>query len=332
MKGNRTRLIVGTLVSLVLLGWVIATTDWAEVGRRLQEADPLLLFAAFVAVAAGIALRAWRWGIMLEPEDKPGLGTLFDLLNVGYLANNLLPARLGDILRAYLAAQWTRVSLSFALSTTVVERVLDTLVVVIMLFGVLPFLPVPPAAARTGMLFGAGFFLAGILLVVAAWQREASERLIRALLRPLPLDEEVWGARLVALLDGFALVRQPARFARVLLSTVIIWSVAISSYWLTFRAFALTLGPLDGAFTISLAALGMAAPSGPGAAGTYDAAASGALQILGVPAGLAGGVAVILHLINFITITLLGLWSMARRGLSLGSLTTQAEKAKVNSE
>lgn len=331
MAQQRTRLLIGSLVSLVLLGWVIWRTDWQEVGQRLSDANPVLLFAAFLGVMAGVSFRAWRYGIMLEPEDaeRPFL-TLLDVVSLGYFANNILPARLGDVLRAYLAGEWTRASFSFSLSTTVVERVLDLLVVVLMLFGTLPFLPVPPIAARAGVLMGIAIFVGGLALVAAAWQRDASERLIRAVLRPLPLDEHLWGERLVALLDGFAVVRQPARFARVLVSTVAVWAVAVASYWFTFRAFDLDLGPLAAAFTISLAALGMAAPSGPASAGTFDAAAAGALTILGLEVGLAGGVAVVLHIINFLAVTVMGLWSLARRGLSLGTLAQRAETAQTS--
>lgn len=328
MAQQRTRLVVGSLVSLLLLGWVIWRTDWHEVGQRLSAANPALLFAALAAVAAGVAFRAWRWGMMLEPEDaERPFSTLFDIVSLGYFANNILPARLGDVLRAYLAAEWTRASFSFALSTTVVERVLDTLIVVLMLFGLLPFLPVPAVAARAGVFFGIAVFAGGVVLVAAAWRRDISERVIRAVLRPLPLDEQLWGGRIVALLDGFALVRQPARFARVLASSLGVWGAAIFSYWLTFLAFTLNLGPPSAAFTISLAALGMAAPSGPASAGTFDAAAAGALEILGTEPGLAGGVAVILHIINFLAVTLVGLWALARRGLSLGTLAQRAETA-----
>ncbi|MGH2542634.1 MAG: lysylphosphatidylglycerol synthase transmembrane domain-containing protein [Ardenticatenaceae bacterium] len=330
MKNPRTRLIVGTIVSLVLLAWVLWRTDWAEVAERLREADLLMLLAAFVLIAFSVALRAWRWGMMLEPEDaQRPYGTLFDIVNLGYFANNLLPARLGDLLRAYLAGQWTGASFSFALSTTVVERVLDTLIVVLMIFGLLPFLPVPPLAARSGALIGIVFLLGTLLLVVAAWQRASSERLIRLLLRPLPLDAELWSARLVRLLDGFALVRQPARFARVLFASVFVWGTAISSYWFTFHAFELAgLGFSSAAFTVSLAALGMAAPSGPASAGTFDAAAAGALVVLGVSSGLAGGIAVILHAINFLAVTALGLITMGRRGVSLSGLTRRAQEVK----
>lgn len=327
MKGQQIRLLIGMAISVVLVGWVVWHTDWNEVWLRLREANPALLLASAGAVGAGIFLRVWRWQTMLEPEVPAGrYGDLLDIVNLGYLANNLLPARLGDVIRSYLAREWTPATFSFALSTTAVERVLDTLVVVTMLFGVLPFLPVPPQAAQVGTLLGIAFFMAGIVLVVMAWYKPQSERLIRTVLRPLPLDETVWSGRIVSLLEGFSLVRHPMRFARVLLSTVLIWAVAIASYWFVFMAFNLDLDYVAGAFVISLAALGMAVPSGPASTGTYDAAASGALQILGVAAGLAGGVAVILHAINFIVITVFGVWSLGKRGLTLGKLTTQAEK------
>ncbi len=315
------------IISVVLVGWVVWNTDWNEVWLRLREANPILLLASAAAVGGGIFLRVWRWQIMLEPEVRERrYGDLLDIVNLGYLANNLLPARLGDVIRSYLAAEWTPATFTFALSTTAVERVLDTLVVVMMLFGVLPFLPVPPEAAQIGTVIGIAVFGAGVVLVTMAWFKEQSETLIRAVLRPLPLDESVWSGRIVALLEGFSVVRHPMRFARVLLSTMLIWAVAIASYYFVFLAFNLDLGYLAGAFVISLAALGMAVPSGPASTGTYDAAASWALQILGVAQGLAGGVAVVLHAINFIVITLFGLWSLGKRGLTLGKLTTQAEK------
>jgi uncharacterized protein (TIRG00374 family) len=320
------------LISVVLVGWVIWNTDWNEVWTRLSEANPALLLASAAAVGAGIFLRTWRWQIMLEPQvPERRYGDLLDIVNLGYLANNLLPARLGDVIRSYLAAEWTPATFAFALSTTAVERVLDTLVVVTMLFGVLPFLPVPPEAAQIGTLLGIAFFGAGVVLVVMAWFKEQSERLIQAMLRPLPINEELWSGRIVALLEGFSIVRQPMRFARVLFSTVLIWAVAIASYWFVFLAFNLDLGFLAGAFVISVAALGMAVPSGPASAGTYDAAASGALQVLNVAQGLAGGVAVVLHALNFIVITLFGLWSLGKRGLTLNKLTMQAEQLTVDS-
>lgn len=323
---------IGFLFSLVLLMWVIINTDWHEIWLRLQDANFVLLGAALCAVMVNIILRAWRWGMMLEPEDaERPFSTLFDIVNLGYLANNILPARLGDLIRVYLAGEWTKVSFTFALSTTVVERVLDLLFVLMMLFCLLPFLPVSPTIAQGGVTLGILTFLGSLVLVIAAWQRALSTRVIRACLRPLPIDEEAWGDKLVALLDGFALVQQPKRFLRVLWSSLLLWIAAIAAYWLTFEAFNLHLSFMDASFTIGLAALGMAAPSGPAAAGTFEVGVIFALVVLTVPTELAGGIAIVLHAVNFIGITILGLWSLTRRGLSLNSLATQAGQIKNRS-
>lgn len=330
-SSRRGQLIIGSLVSLVLLGWVLWQTDWGEVARALRDANYALLALSFLMVAIGVPLRALRWRTMLTSTgDAAPFGEALDAVAIGYLANNILPARLGDVLRAYLVTQWTPIRFPFALSTTVVERVLDTLVVVGLLFGMLPFLPVPPAAARTGTVMGVLILLAGVGLVIAAWQRDLSARLIGAVLRPLPINSEVWTERLTSLLDGFAIVRKPIVFAQVLAWSAIIWAVAIAGYWFAFRAFDLPLGPTAGAFTISLGALGMALPSGPASAGTYDSAAAGALVILGVSEKLAGGLAVVLHTLNFLAITAVGLWSMARRGLSFASLSQQSDQAAAS--
>ena len=326
MKKNNIRLIIGFLISLILFVWVIVNTDWHKIWLRLQDANWWLLVAALFAVMLNVIFRAWRWGIMLEPEDaERPFSALFDIVNLGYLANNILPARLGDLIRVYLAGEWTKVSFTFALSTTVVERVLDTLLVFMMLFGLLPFLPVSPAIAQGGVMLGVLTFIGSIVLVIAAWQRALSERLIRTCLRPLPIDEEAWGDRLVGLLDGFALVQEPLRFLRVLWSSVLVWGAAIMAYWLTFEAFNLELSFLDASFTICLAALGMAAPSGPAAAGTFEGAVIIALAVFTIPSELAGGIAIILHAVNFIGITILGFYSLFRRGLTLNSLARQAE-------
>ncbi|MCB0077294.1 MAG: flippase-like domain-containing protein [Anaerolineales bacterium] len=322
MASKRRQLVIGTLISLVLLGWVLMQTDWALVWARLREANYLLLAAGGAAIGVSIGMRAWRWTIMLEPEApaRP-IATLFDAVNIGYLANNLLPARLGDLLRAYLAKEWTTASAPFALSTTVVERLLDTLLIILMLLALLPILPVPDWAVRGGLLLGAVVTGVALLLTVAAANRTRIEPLLLRLMRPLPLDHARWSDRLLSLLDGFALARQPHRLLRVLAVSIGVWGFAVVAYWLIFRAFGLDpLGLTSAIFVLALGALSMGAPSAPSAAGTFDAAATWALTLLGVAENLAGGVALVIHIVNFIVVTLLGLWSLLRRGLSLSDL------------
>lgn len=327
--GTKGRILLGTAVSVILLVLVFRNTDWGEMLAALQAANYGLLGLAIFVTFLGVVVRAFRWRALFWPENPLSTSGLFDAVNVGYLANNLLPARAGDVLRAYFAGEWAGTSVTHALSTTVVERVVDILLIVALLFALLPFLPLPPALVEAGLLVGGAFVAASLVMVVLSLQRERGRRLLAAFLRLVPrLDAGVWSERLISLLDGFAILRAPGPLARVLGWSILIWIEGIMVYVLTFRAFGLGgLSPAVAVLTICAAALGMALPSAPSAAGVFHGAAFAVLVAFSVPDDLARTVAVALHAINFLTLTLMGFWSLARRGLSYGDLTRRAAAA-----
>lgn len=323
---TRGRILLGTAVSLVLLVLVFRNTDWGEMIAALRRADYGLLGMAVVVTFLGVVLRAFRWRALFWPENSLSTRALFDAVNVGYLANNLLPARAGDVLRAYFAGEWAGTSVTHALSTTVVERVVDILLIVAMLFTLLPFLSLPPALVDAGLLVGGAFVVASAAMVIMSMQRERGRKLLAAILRIVPrLDAEAWSERLISLLDGFAILRAPRPLAQVLGWSVLVWIEGIAVYLLTFRAFGLgNLSPAVAVLTICAAALGMALPSAPSAAGVFHGAAFAVLVAFRVPDDLARTVAVALHAVNFLTLTVMGFWSLARRGLSYSDLTRRA--------
>ncbi|HYN88483.1 MAG TPA: lysylphosphatidylglycerol synthase transmembrane domain-containing protein [Ardenticatenaceae bacterium] len=325
---TRARLFLGTAISLILLVVVFRNTNWSEMLAALRGANYTLLALATLVTIGGVILRAFRWRALFWPETRLSLGALFDAVNVGYLANNLLPARAGDVLRAYLAGEWARVGVAHALSTTVVERVIDVLFVVAMLFSLLPFLPLPRPLVEAALLVGAAFILASAVLVGLSLQRERGRRILARILGLVPrLDADLWSERLIALLDGFAILRAPGPLARVLAWSAIVWLEGIAVHVLTIRAFGLTSLPLaTGVLTLCAAALGMAVPSAPSAAGTFHAAAYAVLLAFQVSDDRARAVAVALHAFNFVPLTILGFWSLARRGLSYRQLAGRASR------
>lgn len=324
--GTKGRILLGSAVSLILLVVIFRNTDWGEMLAALRAANYWLLGLAVFVTFLGVVGRAFRWRALFWPENGLSAGALFDAVNVGYLANNLLPARAGDVLRAYFAGEWAGASVTHALSTTVVERVVDILLIVALLFALLPFLPLPPALVEAGLVVGGAFVAVSVVMVGLSLQRERGRRFLAALLRLVPkLDADTWSERLISLLDGFAILRAPGPLARVLAWSVIVWIEGILVYLLTFRAFGLgALSPAVAVLTICAAALGMALPSAPSAAGVFHGAAFAVLVAFSVPDDLARTVAVALHAVNFLTLTLMGFWSLARRGLSYGDLTRQA--------
>ncbi|MCZ7571981.1 MAG: flippase-like domain-containing protein [Ardenticatenaceae bacterium] len=328
--GTKGRILLGTAISLILLVLIFRNTNWGEMWAALRAANYWLLGLAVFVTFLGVVVRAFRWRALFWPESSLSMKALFDAVNVGYLANNLLPARAGDVLRAYFAGEWADTSVTHALSTTVVERVVDTLLIVAMLFVLLPFLPLPRTLVDAGLGVGGVLVVASVVMMALSLQRERGRRILAALLRLVPrLDATVWSERLIALLDGFAILRAPGALARVLGWSILVWVEGILIYLLTFRAFGLgALSPAVAVLTICAAALGMALPSAPSAAGVFHGATFAVLVAFSVPDDLARTVAVALHGINFLTLTVMGFWSLARRGLSYGELTKRAVAPK----
>lgn len=320
---------LGILISTILLGLVFWNTDWDRVLRAFRDANVLLLALAASITALGLWLRARLWHLLFWPQTDVAHETLLDAVNIGYLANNVLPARAGDVLRSYLVSRWDRPSMTTALSTTLFERLWDSLLILILFFGLLPFQPLPKAGLRIGMIGGVVVVVALALLAVAAWQRTRGRRLLARILHLVPwIDGSRWIDNVMGLLDGFAIVRRPRVMVRVIGWSILIWGGAIVAYWLVILAVGIDVSPTVGALAIAAAALGLAAPSAPAGVGTFEGAVIGALLLVGIEPDLARTAAIALHAVNFLTLSAAGVWSMARRGLGYRDLVRQSVVAQ----
>lgn len=322
------RFLVGVLVSSILLALVFWNTDWERIVAAFREANRLFLALAALITIAGLWLRARLWQVLFWP-DHVEHETLLDAVNIGYLANNVLPARAGDVLRSYLVAEWDSPSMPHALSTTLFERIWDSLLILALFFALLPFQPIPHSGVRVGILVGIGF--AGVLTVLALfiWQRERCRHWLTRILGFVPrVDGAAWADKFMELLDSFAIVRQPRVMLRVIAWSIPIWGGAIIAYWLVILAFGIDVSPAVGALAITAAAFGLAAPSAPAGVGTFEGAVIGVLLLVGIEADLARSVALALHAVNFITLSGAGVWSLVRRGLGYRDLVRRSAVAR----
>lgn len=322
------RFLIGILVSSILLGLVFWNTDWDQIIAAFREANRLLLaLSAFVTVV-GLWLRARLWQVLFWP-DSVQHDTLLDAVNIGYLANNVLPARAGDVLRSYLVAEWDSPSMPHALSTTLFERIWDSLLILTLFFALLPFQPIPKYGVRIGILVGVGFATVILILALLMWQRERGRRWLTRILNLIPgVEGALWAAKVMELLDSFAIVRQPRVMLRVIAWSIPIWGGAIIAYWLVILAFGITVSPAVGALAITAAAFGLAAPSAPAGVGTFEGAVIGALLLVGIDADLARSIALALHALNFLTLSGAGVWSLVRRGLGYRDLKQRSAIAQ----
>lgn len=321
---------IGIGLSVLLLWWALRDVHLAEVAGHLRSVR-LVPFVAMVVVATLVfPLRTvrWRYLLRLDGEAIPFV-PLWHATAIGFMANNLLPARTGEVARAYAARRLTAVKFSTAAATLVVERVMDGLTLVALLAAAAAFGGFAQDATIGGIAVGriitvmTAMFLALLAAAVVAvhWPnlaRSAAGRLARAVL-PTRWADRVTGV-VDGLLEGLEVLQSWRRFGAVALWSLVVWGVNGLSFWLCIYAFDLQV-PWTAALVLqSLIAFGVALPQSPGYFGMFEAATRATLVAYGTDPGVAVSYAVGYHITTFIPITLLGLWSLARAHLHLADL------------
>ncbi len=311
---------IGIIISLICLALALVGIEWDQVGVALLEADWRYLILAGGAILGYLVSRSIRWRILLGSEVS--LAETFAVTNIGYLVSNVLPFRLGDPARAVAIGLGGKVRTSAALSTVVVERVLDMLVVVLLLALTVPFVGEAGWTRQAGMLGGAAALAAMAVLVVLAQRPEWGQRVLQLGLAWVPrLDQERWEGALSGLLEGLTALRSPRRVTGLLVWSVVTWAFIVGYYFVMLWAFLDYASLVQGSFLTCATGLGMAVPSSPGAMGVFHSVARYALQLpFGVPGEKAVAVAFASHAFQYILVCLLGLVGLAQRNLSLGRL------------
>ena len=327
---------LGLALSAACLYFAFRGIDFIALGAALAHANYLELVPAIALVVVTLVLRAWRWGMLFYPDRPPRFGPLFAALSIGYLISTILPARLGDVVRAALVGEGKGPKFAQALSTVVVERLLDMFSIIVLLLVLLPFVELSPLLERSALTIAATLALAVVVLIIASWQRDQAVALLRRLLSRIPwLNADVWALRFAGLLDGLSVLRAPRQLLKVELISLLIWGVGgVLFNYLALLAFNLDAGLphawsglAEAAFVQVVVALGAAVPSSPGYVGVYHAGVLLALAAFGVPQAEALAFALVSHAVNFGTLIVIGAICLWREGLSLSQLIGSQQKA-----
>ena len=319
------------VVSIVCLAAVFAFVNPAEIVATLTDTRfEFWLLAAFCLVAF-MVMRAIRWRFMLnsglQQSDKLSFGAVFHIQNIGYLLNNLLPFRLGDVSRAVLIGNVPPLTISRGLSTMVAERVFDlAFIVVLFPFTLGAIARVPSEVNLVVRSAGLAALVAIIVLIGAANQRATAVRLAHSLLERVPrINAQAWTRRLNDLLLGLDSLTHFKDGLFLLLLSVILWLPIILGYYWGLQAVNLDVTLQQAAFIVCIAAFSVTAPSSPGQVGVFEASVTFAIaSMLGLPEAAAASFAVLYHILNYIVLGILGIIGISRTGQTFSNVVASA--------
>jgi len=316
---------LGVLISAAFLWLALRGLQLADIGRVVAQADYLWLLPGVAVYFLAVWARAWRWHYLLRPLKSISTGAMFPIVCIGYMGNNIYPARAGELLRAYVLRRRQAVPISASLATILVERVFDG---VVMLGFV--FLNLGELSGLTGYsgfigsiqqvaIWGAVVFLAAVaaFLVMAARPEGSAHVLGWFIDRLIPARTRAAVHGFVdRFLGGLASLRSPADVAMVFVTSVVIWLLETGKYWFVMHAFPFQVSFFALMLMNGIVNLTTTLPSAPGYIGTFDAPGIALLTSYGVVPEVAAAYTLVLHGALWLPITLLGAFYFARESLS----------------
>ncbi len=316
--GRLAKILLGAAVSAALLIYLFWNVDLHEVAARLVNTRWSFLVASVVLNLGSVWVRGWRWYYLFPPGSQPS--HLFNALMIGYMGNNLLPLRAGEIVRVYVVSRrgqrfWT------ALATIVVERALDGLAVGLIVAALFFVVSIPAELWWPAAVFLTVDLSAMTVLAVLAFAPHWCAGIIRALFHRWAWVEQRLMDILGTMTEGLRGVRAGHHFLPILLSSVGIWLLLVLAIWTALRAANLNL-PLAASWTVmAFLGLGVSLPSSPGFVGVIQAAVVLALALFAVPRTDALSFSLLLHASQFFPITLCGLVLLLIEHVSLSEAT-----------
>jgi uncharacterized protein (TIRG00374 family) len=327
-RGWRT--ILGLVVSLALLYWALHDVSLREVWGHIRAANLWLLALAVVIQTAAFLIRAARWKVFLKPAlAEPSFDARFASTCIGFMANNLLPARVGEFARAYALSRCQPITASTSFGSLVVERLFDALTLALFLAAPL-FMPgfrVAPGLGDevVGKLFMVLVIFGGaaVALLLLIFRPDLVGRTFRSTVgRLMPKKAAEMIAQMFrSFIVGLGAMRSPRLVLAGFVWSLAHWLWGALALYVGMLAFGITQpGFLGAVFLQGVMAFIVSVPSSPGFFGLFEAGARIALTPFGVPAGLALSYALAFHITTFAPVTVLGLFYLGRLGLSWGEV------------
>lgn len=321
------RVALSIALSAVFLGFAARGVNWHEAGSALAKAHYLYVLPILAITALSMYIRAQRWRVLLRPVGNPSMRALVAATNIGFMANMVLPLRMGEVIRPVLLSRKENQPLGGILATIVLERIFD-LFTILFLFGVsAASVSVSERVSQWGYRMCGVAVLMGAAVAFIRWQEGLALRLLQWGVRPLP-------SRFAEPVDHFfrgfvkalEILDSPWIFIQVLGWSLYLWLTISGAYFFGILAFELPAPLIVGSVLVmTITAFAVSAPSAPGYIGAFQVGCVLSLSIFAVSESDAFAYSIVLHVAQFVGTIACGLYSLAREGLTLRQIEEVSE-------
>jgi glycosyltransferase 2 family protein len=319
---------LGIGISVFFMVLLFSKIDFGQLLTALRAVDYRYIILSVLFTFVSYFLRAIRWRYLLITEKTISLDSLYPATIIGYMANNLLPARLGEFVRAYVLASREGLQVPCVFASLVIDRLFDGFTVLIMLLITLFTVQLPPGMEDSAMALRTGgvimFLLyCGILLFLFLLKKQTMRTIafVRIILSPLPavISDKVIPL-LGSFIDGIRLTRRWTHIGAIVGSSILIWTFAVLPVDMTLRSFGVNLPIAASMFIMVLLVFAVMVPASPGFIGTYHYACFQGLSAFGIPKTTSLSIALIIHGTAFFPVIVAGFYHLWRNKISLGDI------------
>ncbi len=315
------RWLPGTLISVALIAAILYFVDFGTMLDSIRAADYRLLAIAVVLSFIWLIIRAKVWQTLLR--DKPTYKDVLFTAGEGYLLNNFLPFRLGEIGRAFLLSRKSGIQFGEILPTIFIERTVDLAFSAAIFLAALPFVVGTAGSERIGIIVGVIVLIGLVMMYVLARNNQWALDLFHKLSARWPAVQKFGGSFLESFFAGLGVLTDGWLFLRFLFWMTLDWAIALVAYYLMILAYFPQAQWIWGLFILGAAAFGGAVPSLPGAVGTFEGAVAGALTLLTNDQSTALAMALTARFYNYLNSGVIGGLGLLREGQTLSGVYRQ---------
>ncbi|MBM3262415.1 MAG: flippase-like domain-containing protein [candidate division Zixibacteria bacterium] len=315
----RKQLIIGVAISVVLLFFVFRNIDFGDFWQALKTANYWYLIPSTVLTFVSMGIRALRWQLLFEPIKRIGIHSLFSATMIGFMANNVLPARLGEFVRAYIIGRQENIAKSASFGTIVVERIFDGLV--LLSFLILSFITnttLPDYIIIFSYVLGGIYAMTLFVLFFLVIRPTETVAVFNRILGLISASmAQRAGALMNSFIEGLQILRQGSRLLGILAFSLLLWVVNGLSIHIALIGFHIAIPFTATLLVMAITGFGVTIPSSPGFVGTFHASCVLGLALFSVSQTDALSFSIVYHASQFVPITLVGLLYLWTDHLSL---------------